>query len=166
MESLKIVFLCIAAAVVYGIIHDQFTARVCVEYFTVFHPPVFATNSPTLLGFGWGVIATWWAGAMIGLPLALATRAGSRPRMNARQVVPYILRLLLVMALSAIAFGWIGYRWGHLPENMSNVLPMAVEHRLSADLWAHSASYASGFLGGLTLCVLAWRRRGSMLPGS
>lgn len=62
MEFLKIVALCISASVLYGIVHDQITARICVEYFTVFHPPVFATTSPTLLGFGWGVIATWWAG--------------------------------------------------------------------------------------------------------
>jgi hypothetical protein len=33
--------------VVYGIVHDQVTARVCVEYFTVGHPPVFQTNSDT-----------------------------------------------------------------------------------------------------------------------
>jgi hypothetical protein len=52
MESLKIVFASIAAAILYGIVHDQFTARICVEYFTVFHPPVFATQSPTLLGIG------------------------------------------------------------------------------------------------------------------
>jgi len=71
MESLKIVFASIAAAILYGIVHDQFTARICVEYFTVFHPPVFATRSPTLLGIGWGIIATWWVGALLGLVLAL-----------------------------------------------------------------------------------------------
>jgi hypothetical protein len=58
MESFKIVLGCVLAAVLYGIVHDQFTARICLEYFTVFHPPVFQTQSPTLLGFEWGVIAT------------------------------------------------------------------------------------------------------------
>jgi hypothetical protein len=48
MESLKIILACIAAAAFYGIVHDQFTARICIEYVTVFHPPVFATQSPTL----------------------------------------------------------------------------------------------------------------------
>jgi hypothetical protein len=54
-EHLKIILACVAAAIIYGILHDQITARVCVEYFTIFHPPVFATQSPTLLAFGWGV---------------------------------------------------------------------------------------------------------------
>jgi len=34
VRSVGIVLLCVAAAVVYGIVHDQITARVCVEYFT------------------------------------------------------------------------------------------------------------------------------------
>ncbi len=58
MEELKIIILCLGAAVGYGIAHDQVTARVCVEYFTVGHPPVFQTDSPMLLGLGWGVLAT------------------------------------------------------------------------------------------------------------
>jgi hypothetical protein len=162
VEFIKIVVLCVTAAVLYGIVHDQFTARICTEYFTIFHPPVFTTNSPTLLAFGWGIIATWWAGAMIGLPLAIAAQAGTRSRMSAGQLVPYIVRLLLFMALCAIAFGCIGYWWGHMPEGMSNILPASMERRLLADLWAHSASYASGFLGGMVLCVLVWKRRGVM----
>jgi hypothetical protein len=76
LESLKILILSIAAAILYGIIHDQFTARICIEYFTVFHPPVFRTQSPTLLALGWGVIATCWVGAFLGLLLILAARFG------------------------------------------------------------------------------------------
>jgi hypothetical protein len=58
METVKIVLLCIGSAVLFGIVHDQVTARLCVEYFTIGHPKVFGTESPTLLAFGWGVIAT------------------------------------------------------------------------------------------------------------
>ena len=78
MQSCKIVLTCVFAAVLYGIIHDQFTAHICVEYFSVFHPPVFSTTSPALLALGWGVIATWWMGAFLGVLLAIAARAGSR----------------------------------------------------------------------------------------
>ena len=67
------------ASIVYGILHDQVTARVCVEYFTIGHPPVFNTNDPTLLAIGWGIIATWWVGLILGIPLAVAARAGNRP---------------------------------------------------------------------------------------
>jgi hypothetical protein len=70
LEPVKIFLACILAAVLYGIVHDMFTAHLCVEYFSVFHPPVFNTDSPTLLALGWGVIATWWAGGIIGAPCA------------------------------------------------------------------------------------------------
>jgi len=79
LEYLKIVLLCVTSAVCDGIVHDQFTARICIEYFTVFHPPVFGTQSPTLLAIGWGVIATWWVGAFLGIALAVAARAGHGP---------------------------------------------------------------------------------------
>src|SRR5436190_782619 len=66
MQFLGIIAMCTGAAIVYGVVHDQVTARVCVEYFTIGHPPVFGTDDPTLLGLGWGVIATWWVGAVGG----------------------------------------------------------------------------------------------------
>ena len=62
VQSLKIILLCMASAVIYGICHDQVTTRVCVEYFTVGHAPIFHTESPTLLAFAWGTTATWWVG--------------------------------------------------------------------------------------------------------
>src|SRR5476649_704152 len=98
MEFLKIVLGCVIAAVLYGIIHDQFTARICLQYFTVFHPPVFVTQSPTLLGIGWGIIATWWMGAFLGLPIACVARAGRAPKLTFVQLMPLIGLLLAFMA--------------------------------------------------------------------
>ena len=54
MESAKILILSVAAAIAYGIVHDQVTAHLCVEYFTIGHPPVFPTQNPTLLAFAQG----------------------------------------------------------------------------------------------------------------
>ncbi|WP_165230970.1 hypothetical protein [Aquisphaera insulae] len=59
MQALGVVVVCIATAVLYGILHDQVTARICLDYFTVAHPPVFATESPTWLGAGWGIVRVW-----------------------------------------------------------------------------------------------------------
>jgi hypothetical protein len=154
VEFLKVVLSSILAAIIYGIVHDQITARICLEYFTVFHPPVFATQSPTLLAFGWGVIATWWAGAIIGTLLACAARVGSRNKLTARTVVPYILCLMCVMAASATVFGFIGYFKGTMPQFYGSLIPADEHRRFLADWWAHSASYASGFLGGLVLCIV------------
>jgi hypothetical protein len=164
VERIKIVFVCIVAAVLYGIVHDEFTARICVQYFTVFHPPIFATQSPTLLGIGWGIIATWWAGAIIGLLLSTAARSGESNRMTARQLVPWVARLMGLMALCALCFGTIGYFWGSMPADETGILPRGMERRLLADWWAHGASYASGFLGGLTLCVIVIVKRFRISP--
>jgi hypothetical protein len=163
MESFKIAITCILAGILYGIVHDQFTARICVEYFTIFHPPVFHTQSPTLLGLGWGVIATWWVGAFFAIPMILAARAGSRPVLMASELSRPIALLLAFMAASAVLFGVAGYvlaRTGVLnTEWLSFTASPALRYRFMADWWAHSASYASAFLGGIVLCVLTYRRR-------
>src|SRR5690242_10427276 len=109
MESFKIVLLCVLAAVTYGVLHDLVTARVCVEYFTVGHPPVFATDDPTALAFGWGVLATWWVGLFLGVPLAFAARAGRRPPLTARQLVRPLAVLMGCVGSLALVAGIIGY---------------------------------------------------------
>jgi len=166
MESIKIVLGCILAAIVYGIIHDQITARICLEYFTVFHPPVFLTQSPTLLGIGWGIIATWWAGAIIGLLLVIAARFGAWPKLSATDLAPWVLSLLAFMAICAAVFGMIGFFWAPLPPELAGLLPAAKTRSFLADWWAHNASYASGFLGGLVLCALAAYRRARLRTGT
>ncbi len=159
VEFAKIVLGCILAVIVYGIIHDQITARICLEYFTVFHPPVFATQSPTLLAIGWGIIATWWAGAIVGILLALSSRIGSRVKFTARQVAPMVIRLLFVMAFCALLFGTIGYFKGTMPPAFYRLIPVEIHRRFLADWWAHNASYGSGFLGGLIICSIICFKR-------
>jgi hypothetical protein len=164
MQSFRIILTCIVAAVLYGILHDQFTAHICVEYFSVFHPPVFSTASPALLALGWGVIATWWVGAILGVLLALSARAGSRNKIDVSELVGPISKLLLAMGLLAAIAGLTGYvltsRGAISPPGWvgSNLPP--VRHALfMADWWAHNASYLSGFLGGILLCILTIRKR-------
>src|ERR1700733_5372270 len=128
MESIKIILLCVVSAVVYGIVHDQITARVCVEYFTIGHPPVFHTDSPTLLGLGWGVIATWWVGLILGVPLAMVARLGPMPKKTGAALIRPLITLLLIMACCALLSGVIGYilaRNGrvYLMEPMASAVP-------------------------------------------
>src|SRR5215467_8644792 len=163
IETLKIIFACIAGAIIYGIVHDQITARICIEYFTVFHPPVFVTQSPTLLGLGWGIIATWWVGLLLGLLLALSARAGSRPKLSAAQQIRPIARLLLVTACCALIGGLTGFvltSHGFFaePDWIAPPLVSSSYPAFVADWCAHSASYASGFVGGITLCILQYRK--------
>src|ERR1700678_631458 len=109
METPKIVALCIVSAIVYGILHDQVTARVCVEYFTIGHPPVFNTDSPTLLALGWGVIATWGVGLLLGLPSPLVSRVGSWPKFDAACLIRPVCCLIVVAGCAALFAGVTGY---------------------------------------------------------
>jgi hypothetical protein len=165
IEGLRIVGLCVAAAVAYGLAHDQVTARVCVEYFSVFHPPVIASDDPTALALVWGVIATWWMGVLLGVPLAAIARAGAPPRLTARDLRRPIGRLLLVMGVLALLAGIIGYLggtagWFRPPIVVRDALPPARHARFLADAFAHQTSYAVGFFGGLVVWLWAYRERG------
>lgn len=165
-ESLKIIALCIVAAIVYGILHDQVTARVCVEYFTIGHPSIFHTESPTLLAFGWGVIATWWMGLILSFPAMLASRLGSWPRFDAVDLVRPIVCLLIVMACASLLAGTVGYfvaKEGgvQLIGWLATQVPAQKHVAFLADLWAHLAAYGVGFFGGFVLSgwVVVRRRR-------
>jgi hypothetical protein len=159
-----IILLCIVSAVVYGVVHDQITARICVEYFTIGHPPVFGTDDPTLLGLGWGVIATWWVGLILGVPLALYSRLGSWPKLTAGRLVRPVATMLAVVGVLAAVAGIVGHVaatrgsvW--LVEPLASSVPADRHVAFLTDLWAHLASYLGGFLGGIVLCVYVLVRR-------
>jgi hypothetical protein len=164
MQSLGIIFLAVMAAIAYGIVHDQITARICVEYFTIGHPRLIDSDSPTVLGFFWGVVATWWVGLPLGSGLAVAARAGRRPKLTASQLLVPVVYLLGWMLAVATVFGAVGFvtsRAGffHLPEPLASQVPADKHTAFLVDGWAHSGSYLAGIVGGIVLCVATWRRR-------
>jgi hypothetical protein len=164
MPSLRIILMSIAAAIGYGIVHDQVTARICVEYFTIGHPPIFGTDDPTLLGIGWGILATWWVGLILGTALAVVARAGSLPKRDARSLVRPIAWLMLASAVGAILAGVVGgvlassgVVW--LVEPLASEVPAERQVAFLIDGFAHTASYGVGFVGGLVVLALVWRSR-------
>jgi hypothetical protein len=164
MESLKIIAFCIFSACLYGIAHDQITARVCVEYFTIGHPRILDTDSPLLLGIAWGIVATWWVGALLGCAIAIVARAGSRPKLSPSEVARPVVILMLVAAVSALLAGLVGYslgKEGHvfLLEPIASRVSREKHAAFLANLWAHSASYLVGFIGGVVVCAKLYRRR-------
>lgn len=156
MQSLRIILLCVIAAIGYGIVHDQITARICIEYFTVFHSLVVASDSPTVQGLVWGVIATWWVGLFLGLALAATARIGSWPKRTARELFRPVLLLMAVSAVIAILAGLTGYAlataniiW--VAPRWADQIPPERHAAFLADGWAHTASYLTGFMGGSML---------------
>jgi hypothetical protein len=162
MEGVKIVVLCVLAAIVYGILHDVVTANLCVEYFSVFHPNIFHTSSPWLLALGWGVIATWWMGLFLGPIIAGASRAGILPKLGWRDLVNPLATVLTCAYACAFIGGLVGYFivrripdwiYENVPSMQGVRFPPEKERLFTADLFAHNTSYAVTTIGALVLCV-------------
>ncbi|MBE7212099.1 MAG: hypothetical protein INR65_13845 [Gluconacetobacter diazotrophicus] len=165
MNRLRIILLCVLAACGYGIAHDQITVRVCAEYLSVAHPPLFPTRSPTLLALCWGVAATWFVGLAFGAVLATVAHAGSLPPEPAARLRRPVLALLTVMGLSALAAGVAGYgltRAGLLPVPVAvgRMVPDGKQARFMAVWFAHLTSYLVGIGGGTFVCFRLWKTRG------
>src|SRR5687767_11601854 len=108
-DSLHIVCLSVGAAITYGVIHDQVTVRLSLEYFTIGHQQIFPTTDPTLLALGWGIVATWWAGLLLAVPLAVIAQGGFRPRASAHQLVKPVIVTMLGMGMAAVLAGSLGF---------------------------------------------------------
>ena len=164
MEAIRIISFATVATILYGVLHDLVTAHLCVEYFTIAHPPVFPTRSPILLALGWGIIASWWVGLLLGTGLALAARLGTRPGICLAELRRPIIGVTLVSAAAAFVAGLLG-----AAAAASNVLPVPagwaqryphdIHVTFTAAAWAHEASYLFGALGGLFVIVRTVVRR-------
>ena len=161
MESAKIWLTAIVATIAYGIAHDFVTTRVSLEYFTIAHAGIFQTQSPTLLAFGWGIVATWWAGVLLGGLIALTARFGKRPKTALRDLArPGAVLLLAIGVLSLIA-GVAGYLAADsgvisLSSSFAADIPPGGHDRFLAVAWAHTAAYGTGFAGASLFAAWVW----------
>ena len=174
VKKAQIILLSILAACAYGVIHDQITVRLCLEYFTVAHPPIFHTTSPTLLALCWGVASTVGIGALLGVVLALISQSGDSEAWAVSRLRRSILVLLVVMAASSFSAGIVGYYLSQrgfvsMPAGFAAAIPTDRHDRFMAVWFAHGASYLVGLAGAGLLCFRIWQARGkpsviSLLP--
>ena len=165
MKKLHIVLLSTLAACGYGVVHDQITARVCLEYFTIAHPPLFPTASTTVLALCWGVAATAGIGLMLGAVLAIVSQSGEPRPWPISSLVRSILFLLGVMGASAFIAGLVGYGlsaagWISFPASLAAAIPVEKHNRFMAVWFAHGTSYLTGLAGAGILCFWVWTARG------
>jgi hypothetical protein len=166
-ETIRIVAFSTGAAIAYGILHDQVTAHLCVEYFTIAHPPIFGTESPFLLALGWGIVATWWVGLLLGVGLAAAARAGAWPKFGLVEVQSPVVKLMIASAIVAFLSGLLGAYLvasgrAPVPGDWGAIIAPDKHVAFSADAWAHAASYACGAIGGLFLMARTLQLRRSL----
>jgi hypothetical protein len=108
----KIILLSTFAACVIGIVNDMITVRICIEYFSKgFHYEMIKdesigkyllenTDKINLWAFFWGIIASWWVGAILGLLLALVSRVGRYSKLSMDRV---FTNILICMGLIGLA---------------------------------------------------------------
>jgi len=161
---IQIVVLCMCAAVLYGLVHDQFTVRLCLEYFTIAHPAILENPTPSQLALAWGFLATWWVGLILGALLACAARVGEWPKLRARQLLPDLGRLLGRTAACAFLAAVAGY-WLHesgalrlTADWQSEIHPDRLS-RFQSAWFAHLTSYGIAFLSALWLVYKVMRKR-------
>lgn len=160
----RIVLLAIGGSVAFGIVHNMFTAHICLEYFTIGHVRLFGSDIPALHALAWGIIATWWMGLLLGVPLAVVARIGSWPRLDAADIAPTLrTALLCVFACAALGLivGWILAGTGviRLVDSFARAIPAEKHTAFLAVGAAHLTSYAAGTIAGLVLIVLTLLKR-------
>jgi hypothetical protein len=166
MNKTRVILLCVLVAITYGVIHDQITAHLCVEYFTVAHPALFHTGSATILGFCWGVAATLGIGVVLGAILAEVSQSEGLPPVPVARLFRSLLILAAAMALAALLAGLLGYELSSrsiisLPITLAYRIPPARHNQFMAVWFAHGASYLAGLGGGAILILRIWRERGN-----
>ena len=169
IDALKIVALCLLGSIAYGILHDSITIHVCPEYFTVYHPNIFHTKNVWLLALGWGIVATWYMGLFLGMPIAAIATVGRAPRLTSRMMVKPVCILLLACGALAALMGFWAY---NSPSFFISPLAMILipgyvlppqflwsDRPYMADYIAHNVSYDSSTLGAFLLCGwIVWER--------
>jgi len=173
LESLKIITFSVLAACVYGIAHNVATAHICVEYFlppmkpVIVLPTILPATNPFLLALVWGIVATWWAGLLFGIPLAIVCRFGSKPKLTAKNVVRPVLLLLLLLYVASMLLGIVGYiagqmGWAWLLSPFAEAVAPERHSLFLFNLWSHNAAYLLGAIGGIVLLFRLWKRRSAI----
>ena len=164
------ILLCVAFTILFGVLHNQVSARVSLEYFTIGHRALIHSTSPTLMGIAWGIHSTWWVGVALGLVLVLSGMAGGWEKRTARSFIRPLVLLFCFCAMASGVMGILGYRLSSggsifFLEGISQAVSPERQPRYMAALWMHTASYSAAAMGAAVLGVrtLFGRRRASRL---
>ena len=171
----------VLGSVVYGVLHDQVTARMCIEYFNSNAVPHHKAlldkinfkwkDSPTAVALLWGTVATWWVGLPLGLSVGSAARLGPLPKLPLKDLIKPTGVYAAFVAGSALLAGLVGYfsaksrinedlngfeplNKGFGFRNIDKYVPKEKQAAFYSNCSSHQAAYISGGVGALGL--IAW----------
>jgi len=164
---LSILAMCVGGMIGYGLIQDQITARLSLEYFTLAHPRVFDSDEPTWHGLVWGFLGGWPGGLFLGLALAFTATLGHWPTFGPSQLRTPLLILFLCQGFSTALTGFVA--WTNYDKigidfvgDWAKVIPGEHRRGFFTVACAHMATYSVATVGSVILCGwVAWKRRSS-----
>ena len=149
----------------YAMLQDQFSVRLCPEYFTVLHNPINGLTDPTLLGITWGFLGSWWGGALLGYGAGLAATLGKQPPMTVKQLLkPMLCVIAFVAACTALAGISVAMNADgfSISINTLSIEAIPIQRRTPAFIVAtyHLVVYAASVLGSVVCIVWIANNRG------
>ena len=148
----------------YAAVQDQFSARLCPEYFTHFHNPIPGLTDPTLTGIAWGFLGAWWGGALFGYFAGIAATVGNRPKLTVRDLIlpmgVSVLAVAGVTALTGVAVAFYAEQLGvEVDPYLAGPVPAERRRGLLVVSCYHLAAYASAVAASVACCVWIARER-------
>jgi hypothetical protein len=148
----------------YAMLQDQVSARLCVEYFTIFHQPIPGITDPTLIGMGWGFLGSWYGGAIMGVSAGLTSSLGPKPPLPLSVIVRGMLGVMLTTGLVTALAGYATYvnmeLFGiTLDETVVGALPPENRKLVFVVANYHLVAYGISILGSIILCLVLARLR-------
>ncbi len=154
--------LCVAVAIVYGIVNDQITSRISWEYFYYGKDlaPILGPQTPpdpgalSLQALRIGAAATWWAGLIIGAAMLIANNPSrSGPQLPYARLVARLPIVLAITAITAAIFGFAGYEYflNGISADFQNLAETNLwrPHRFMTVYGIHLGGYVGGALAAI-----------------
>jgi len=165
VKSLFVLALASLIAGIYGIIHDQITITISLDYFLYFKG-LYTTSAPYRLGaafIGWS--STWWVGFWAAAALIIALIIKKQSRGMVKRVLKEALIIMGIAAVSGAVGGILGYL---IPVKVDFFYQFALDHHVENyaaffSVWMiHIFGYAGGLLGAAyrVIRILKYRKGG------
>jgi hypothetical protein len=166
--------LCVAVAMVYGIINDQITCRISWEYFyygkelaTILGPQIPPDpGALSVQAVRIGAAATWWAGLIIGAVMLIANNPSRRgPQLPYARLLARLPIIFAITVVVAATLGVAGYDYllNWISPDFQNLAETNLwrPHRFMAVYGIHLGGYVGGALAAVYAVSSIHRQRRS-----